>query len=249
MKKGSSRQRRGGFSLIEVMVATAILMVIVLMIGGVFRQSSSAWDVGYARAEGGMIVRGVIGSIQRELSRAVDGRIFGGVWSHDGPVEVTDTTLAFICYKEGSGTGDAAVREPHLIEYKWTGSKMERHDSVLVLSSSGGAWSAGPDNPSVVYSEEDSDSAERRASYSADFEFEANEIDVGSSDPNEPPTGVRSHEVGDFAEEKFWNIPSVRIRVTLTRTGSFSGLEVRSYGPNGVEDADAETKDDDIVTM
>ena len=90
-----------GFSLIEVMVATSIVLILVVLVGSVFRQASSAWDSGYARAEGGMVVRGVLGAIQRELSRAVDGRHFPGAWPlayRDDPVYVSDNgkTLAFI---------------------------------------------------------------------------------------------------------------------------------------------------------
>ena len=234
MKERSTIRARGGFSLIEVMVATAVLMVIVLMIGAVFRQASSSWDSGYARAEGGMIVRGVIGSIERELSRAVDGRIFGNVWEYDGPVEVAKSKLAFICYKEGKGTGNTAVREPHLIEYEWAGSEMKRHDRVL-KSSAAGVWTKETPKDSVVYSKGDKDS------FFATFEFEAV---PAVHDPN----GLRPFEDADFTDGIFWDTACVKIKVDLTRADTFSsGLEVRSYGPNAVSDEIANMKDDDIV--
>lgn len=226
---------KGGFSLIEVMVATAVLMVIVLMIGSVFRQASSSWDSGYARAEGGMIVRGVIGSIERELSRAVDGRIFGDVWLNDysGPVDVTDSTLTFICYKEGKSTGNTVVREPHLIEYEWAGSKMSRNDTVL--KSSGGTWTPGTEIHSDVYSKGDKDS------FFATFKFEPVFVE-------HDPSGLRPFEDADFTDGIFWDTACVKIKVELTRADTFSsGLEVRSYGPNAVSDEIANMKDDDIV--
>ena len=56
-------KRTEGFTLIEVMVATTILLLMTVMMGALFRQASSAWDAGNAQAEGGMIVRGVVGAI------------------------------------------------------------------------------------------------------------------------------------------------------------------------------------------
>ena len=57
MKKPSTGRRRraaAAFTLIELMVATGILAILVLMVGGLFSQASSVWDAGYVRAEGGM---------------------------------------------------------------------------------------------------------------------------------------------------------------------------------------------------
>ena len=66
-----------GFSLIEVLVATALLVMIVGMIGFVFRQSSMSWDSGTRRADGISQIRAVAGAIERDLRLAVDAREFG----------------------------------------------------------------------------------------------------------------------------------------------------------------------------
>ena len=84
--------RSAAFTLIEVMVATAIMVIMVFMVGSVFQQSSSAWDAGYARAEGGMAVRTVVGSLTRDLATAVDGRRFG----MSAPVEVSGGSLKLV---------------------------------------------------------------------------------------------------------------------------------------------------------
>lgn len=229
------KKDRTGFSLIEVMVATLILLIIVLMIGSIFRQGTSAWDSGYARAEGGMIVRGVVGSIQRELSTAVDGRLFFPAWEWANPVEVENKKVAFVCLKESSGTGGNFVREPWLISYEWSGSKMTRTAWPLKGSASTG-WSRGSSEPaSTIYSEDDQ--ADRKTVYSADFKFEAVDLLRGG-----PLRGVRPNESQEFKDDVFWNIPYVTIKVELTRTSSFSGLEVRSWGPDGQEDTG-----DDII--
>ena len=63
-----------GFSMIEVLVAASILVVIVMMLGMLFQQTSLAWRSGSFRAEAYMQVRSYIGAIQRDASAAVDAR-------------------------------------------------------------------------------------------------------------------------------------------------------------------------------
>jgi len=225
---------RAGFSLIEVMVATLILLVIVMMIGDIFRQGTSSWDSGYARAEGGMIMRGVIGSMQRELSSAVDGRLYPGVWTSDDPVAVVSDEVIFICLKESTGTGGNLVREPWRVRYKWNGSEMDRIASPLRRNANG-TWSTGPEVRSTIYSEDYQD--ERRSVYSARFTFAARDL-LKDGNPS-----ARPHESDVFYDSVFWNIPYVTIKVELTRESTFSGIEVRSWGPDGV----ADTADDIIV--
>ncbi len=63
-----------GFSMVEVLVASTILVVIVMMLGMLFQQTSLAWRTGTRRAESFMQVRSGIGAIQRDASAAVDAR-------------------------------------------------------------------------------------------------------------------------------------------------------------------------------
>lgn len=63
---------RRGFSLIEILVAMAILVVIVLIVAGVFQQTSLAWSLGLRRATEQGNVRAVAGAIGRDLSMIVD---------------------------------------------------------------------------------------------------------------------------------------------------------------------------------
>ena len=64
--------RRAGFSMIEVLVASTILVVIVMMLAMLFQQTSLAWRTGVKRASGYMQLRSVLGAIQRDASAAVD---------------------------------------------------------------------------------------------------------------------------------------------------------------------------------
>lgn len=109
MKFGSNK----GFSLIEVMVATTILMIIVIMVGNIFRHSSNAWETGYSAAEGASGIRSVLGTIHRELSQAVDGRQYG----LSKPVVVSDGSITFYRYVEPTKKG-STEKELQKITYK-----------------------------------------------------------------------------------------------------------------------------------
>jgi hypothetical protein len=210
------------------MVATTILLIIILMVGRVFRGASSAWDAGYANAEGGMIVRGVVGAIQRELSAAEDGRFFDGVWNIPHPVDVSTHRIKFVMLKESSGsatTSSPPKREPYIVTYEWANKTMTR--KAQRIKASGTSWTndGNEDPPTVIYAEDPLDST-RKASFFADFSFST----FRTSTAEEYPEWER-------------NIPYVTINATLFRAGNFSGLEVRSSGPDGI----IGTKDDIIV--
>ena len=65
---------RNGFSMIEVLVASTILTVIVMMLAMLFQQTSVAWRTGLMRASGFMQLRSYIGAIQRDASAAIDAK-------------------------------------------------------------------------------------------------------------------------------------------------------------------------------
>ena len=235
--------KNNGFSLIEVMVATTILMIIAVMIGQVFRGATSSWDTGYANAEGGMIVRGVTGAIQRELSTAVDGRRFksyaSGAWTSEHPIEVTDTTLTFICLKEAEldESGNLTRREPMKITYSFAGGELRRE--AKTFKNNNGSWSLVSEPASIIFSNDST--GERKAVYEATFKFKAGTNDDGLRGHEDPDSSQYS---GDsmFADDYFWDIPYVSITVELERISHFSGFEVRSLGPDGKPNTD-----DDII--
>ena len=221
-----SAPRRGGFTLIEVMVATAVMLIMVVMIGALFRQASSSWDSGYATAEGGMAVRSVIGALTRDLATAIDGRIYG----LKKPVEVEGTSVELICYKPATGNGSNYQREIHRIKYNG-GSSVSRTDSVLTGKSS---WTRV--GSSTIY-------AGGTGANGAKCTFHAAEpIDEYA---------LRGYErkAPAFKDSLAWEIPSVKVRIELTRTGSFSGLTVISHGPDGLpnDDENSDEPDDIIV--
>lgn len=190
-----SRSTSAGFSLIEVLVATALLVMIVSMIGFVFRQSTMTWDSGIRRAEGSTQVRAVVGAIARDLRAAVDAREFGQTQSF------SDTSLKFVALLEPKNK--TKQRVPTLVTY--TGGDTVRRKTQR-LKCSGGSWSAGTGEDSVLMEKTSADCA-------VDITFDTN----------------GGYESSD-------GLPAyVSIYAELITEESFSGLTVRSYGRDGIE--------------
>lgn len=63
--------RRGGFTLLEILVAIAILAIIVIIVSQIFGQSRAAWESGHRKTGANMEARACITLMAEELSRAV----------------------------------------------------------------------------------------------------------------------------------------------------------------------------------
>jgi prepilin-type N-terminal cleavage/methylation domain-containing protein len=68
----SWRGGRGGFSLIELLLASAILVIIVLIVSEFFQKANVAWDVGSRKIETVMTGRAAVNLMARELSLAIE---------------------------------------------------------------------------------------------------------------------------------------------------------------------------------
>lgn len=64
--------RQNGFSMIEVLVASTILVVLVMMLAMLFQQTGAAWRTGVKRADGYLQIRSLIGAVQHDATAAVD---------------------------------------------------------------------------------------------------------------------------------------------------------------------------------
>ncbi len=70
-----SLKKKCGFSMIEVLIAATILIIIVLMLGALFQQSSTAWRTGMMRTGGYMQLRSYIGTLQRDASAMINANL------------------------------------------------------------------------------------------------------------------------------------------------------------------------------
>ena len=121
--------RRAGFSMIEVLVASTILVVIVMMLSMLFQQTSLAWRTGVKRASGYMQIRSALGAIQRDASAAVDARTLPDELKTKlgGDDQQFRGSLSFYTLTgTGKGTAaDPAMRAPKYITYNISGTRSE----------------------------------------------------------------------------------------------------------------------------
>ncbi|MBO7298273.1 MAG: prepilin-type N-terminal cleavage/methylation domain-containing protein [Kiritimatiellae bacterium] len=197
-----------GFSLIEVMVATTILMIIVIMVGNIFRHSSNAWETGYAVAEGTSGIRSVLGTIHRELSQAVDGRKCGEKW--ESPILIKGDSIEFYRYVEPTKKGST---EPEVQKITYTLGKTVKRKVKTGKEDEG--------SETILYSKRTAVGGNS----DADVIFEVvppSDLNMNNMNLNE---GV--------SEDDFWTVPFVVVKAKISRKSTFAGMEARSYGPDG----------------
>lgn len=117
---------RRGFSMIEVLVASTILTVIVMMLGMLFQSTGLAWRTGVQRADTFMQVRGFFGAIQRDLSAAIDARDLPPALTGGRSQQFSSSTLKFFTLS-GKGFDDSGnpYRALTYITYDRSGNRTE----------------------------------------------------------------------------------------------------------------------------
>ena len=134
---GRERRGRGGFTLIEILVATSILLIIVLMMSMIFQQSSGAYQSGTNRVNEQKVLRNILGMISRDMTLAVDSRLYPG---YDNKFD--SDMAAFVAL---TGTPDAGGRRtPQWIEFSYVGGKVKRSAFDLMWSKTGKRWVEDP---------------------------------------------------------------------------------------------------------
>ena len=193
---------RSGFSLLEVLLATTVLIIIVMLVSLVFQQSHVAWMSGTNRAEADTVLRSMLGQMERDLTHAVDPSAFG----------IDNAPSGGFSIKTGSGpiqllTLDGTNRVPLYVEYDFDGSDLKRSWSQLETKPSGtsNCWHIINLPPSA------SDSSK----LNGDFTLSAFGIDVTPAP-------------GEFARIKL----PLRVDITaqLEKSGSFAGISGWSAG-------------------
>ena len=146
MKPGKSN---GGFSLIEILVATTILLVIVILASLVFQQTSGAYDTGERKVGANVALRNIVGTISRDLTLAVDSDEYEGL-----PANSWGSTLKFFALTgkagyDAKGNENNECRTLQLITYT-TGQNVHRKAQSYKYAN--GRWSAaGEASESDVY--------------------------------------------------------------------------------------------------
>lgn len=121
---------RNGFSMIEVLVATSILIVIVMMLAMLFQQTSVAWRTGLIRARGYAQLRSYIGAIQRDATASIDAKnLPPSLLQSNGEQNFGSGKISFYTL-----TGDEGKRSLNFITHDLSGA---REQWVLALTGNG----------------------------------------------------------------------------------------------------------------
>lgn len=136
MRRTFARFQKGaaeasGFSLIEVLIATAILLVIVMMVSMVFQQQTGAFQSGVDRVKGQTVVRNVVGMVARDIAMAVDSEDYEGISANS----FASGSISFLTFG-GEASGDTLPLQR--VTYSSDGTR-----SVAPVSFSGNGWSVG----------------------------------------------------------------------------------------------------------
>lgn len=126
MMNYGSGKGRGGFSLIEILVATTILLVIVILASMVFQQTTGAYQTGERKVNAQVALRNIIGAMTRDLALAVDSDDYPGVENR-----FTDGSMTFVALSgkpgiDAAGNDNADCRTAHLITYSTNGRRSEQ---------------------------------------------------------------------------------------------------------------------------
>lgn len=134
--------KKNGFSLIEVLISTAILLVIVVMVSMVFQQQSAAFQSGEDRVKGQAVLRNVIGMITHDLALAVNPAEYEGL-DRVAKMSISGTTLTFWALTgevgadaEGKANAEAAALQ--LIKY--SGGSVITREAQSYASNGNGGW-------------------------------------------------------------------------------------------------------------
>jgi prepilin-type N-terminal cleavage/methylation domain-containing protein len=199
---------RHGFSLIEIMVATAILVVLVLLMSGIFHQSSVSWDAGTRKAQGNMVARAVLGFMARELSGAV---------AHDEiPLDanfISEGNSGHITFVTMGGESEPGSRIVKRVRYQVSGDSIKRWERTL---------DAPPNLDAGEYGRD-------MGQWYSGFTGQGTPLvtNVASLKFHAPPGGD-----GPGGEYRTRLPRWVKIELGINRTDDVSGVGARSSGPN-----------------
>jgi prepilin-type N-terminal cleavage/methylation domain-containing protein len=215
-----TNKKNAGFSMIEVLVASTILVVIVMMLAMLFQQTGMAWRTGVRRADSFMQVRSLIGAIQRDAAKAVDQRsipqelrdkLGGGKQQKFDNSNLKFFTLSTSGFEDNSIKNGTPRRSLSFVEYETSGKRTE-----TILLANG--------DPEVIQSDV-MDFVER----------------VGNK--NAPQTNLDSFDREDGPDGSAGLPLSIRLNASVTSQGYNLEIGAASAGPDGAWDTD-----DDIVT-
>ena len=211
------RSCRTGFTLIEILVATTILLVIVILASLVFQQTTGAYHTGERKVNAQVALRNVVGAMTRDLALAVDSRDYPSANS-SVKNDFRSKSMSFVALsgtpgKDAKGKENQNARTARFITYSSNGKRTEK----IMTCGRGGD---GQPNWSVV----DGGSADS---------------DLYEDDPNDDLGNFNLVFDYDWPEDPDAKLPErVFIRVAIEGSGETTVVGVGSGGRRGWGSAD-----------
>ena len=127
--------------MIEVLVAATILVMIVMMLGALFQQTSTAWRAGTMRTSGYMQIRAYVGALQRDANAMINANLLPKnlLWRNGKEQEFKDGSLQFYTV-----SGSDSERSLNFITYDSSGNRKQQ---ILSLNQGSGGGNASWENP------------------------------------------------------------------------------------------------------
>ncbi len=132
------RTLRGGFTLLELLMAITALMIMVLVLALVFQQTQGSWGAGIRQSGAETTLRSTLGSLERDLTHAIDATAFGLESSSYNDFD--GASLVFV-------TLDGTNRVPQIVGYEYIDGTLSRWTQQLTAGATG--WAPGPSTPAM----------------------------------------------------------------------------------------------------
>ncbi len=117
MNIAGKRKKQTGFTLLEMLVAMAILSVIVLSLTTIFNQSNQAWSRGLSKSQKGMEGRAALNMITTELKAAVAAEYLKANHIQNG------SAIAFNAILKTASSSNRVIQ---YVEYRFASGKLIR---------------------------------------------------------------------------------------------------------------------------
>ena len=169
------RSRRSGFTLIEILVATTILLVIVILASLVFQQTTGAYQTGERKVNAQVALRNVVGAMTRDLALAVDSRDY---WPLNNSFESGRMTFIALTGSPGrnasgeEGSSYKDYRTARQITYDSNGKRTEKPLACSRDKSGKQKWTAVNDPAVSWLYDKDSYSDIKDGSFEMDFAYD-----------------------------------------------------------------------------
>jgi prepilin-type N-terminal cleavage/methylation domain-containing protein len=138
------KSSRAGFSLIEVLVSVTILVVVVLIVGMIFQQTSTAWTIGISRSRSQSANRAIVSAIANDLKMAIDpthaqivepgttNATSNDASFNDEVLQISGSTLSFYVENDGADPLQTKpVRGISRIEYSAGSGRVTRSETPI----------------------------------------------------------------------------------------------------------------------